>query len=58
MSGISTSPSRIDPLHAKAATIQLRLPVLIVPLDSNVESSNMTRLPQEKSAAPTGRRKP
>ena len=38
--------TRIDPLKAKDAIIQLRLRVWILPVDSNVESSNMACLPE------------
>jgi hypothetical protein len=41
-------------LKAKAAIIQLRLPVWILLKDSKVESSNMACLPNNNSAAPGG----
>src|ERR1700722_19727533 len=45
MSGTRTIVSKIELLKVKAAIIQPRLRVRILPVDSNVESSNMIRLP-------------
>src|SRR5271169_4318691 len=44
MSGIRTSARRMEPLKRKAAIIQPRLRVRILPVDSKVESSNMACL--------------
>src|ERR1700676_1095838 len=45
MSGIRISARRTDPLRRKVASIQRRLRVRILPVDSKVESSNMACLP-------------
>src|SRR6516165_4759527 len=56
MSGIRISANSIDALKTSAASIHPRLRVRILPLDSNVESSNMASLPVKIDAAPDGRR--
>src|SRR5512146_653146 len=45
MSGTRTIATRMEPLKAQVASIHARLRVWILPLDSNVESSNMACLP-------------
>jgi hypothetical protein len=45
MSGIRINASRMEVLKVKAAIIQRRLRVRILPADSKVESSNMASLP-------------
>jgi hypothetical protein len=57
MIGIITSASRMDELKANVAIIHPRLRVWILPMVSNVESSNMAASPNFNSVAPDGRRK-
>ena len=52
--GMRMSASRTDAFSAKVTSIHLRLRVRIIPVDSNVESSNMVCLPMRDMSGTIG----